>query len=92
VHSLGEVEPIKQPDHFFIDYVDGPDLPIAVFNFRYRSRNDLKAECIIPRSPTPIPLEDRSIEDLTMEEARELLRRQKVLISSLLIYGAKVTS
>lgn len=32
---------------------------------------------ILPRSPSPIPLEDRNIEDLNPEEMRELLRRQQ---------------
>ncbi len=36
---------------------------------------------IIPRSPTPVPLEARAIEDLTADEARELLRRQRVWLS-----------
>lgn len=35
---------------------------------------------IIPRSPSPVPLEQRSIDDLTAEEARELVRRQNVRI------------
>jgi hypothetical protein len=39
---------------------------------------------IIPRSPTPLPLEERPIETLTAEEARELLRRQTVCISYLI--------
>jgi len=33
---------------------------------------------IIPRTPTPVPLEDRPLEELTAEEMRELLRRQRV--------------
>ncbi|KAG9551953.1 hypothetical protein KCU71_g14153, partial [Aureobasidium melanogenum] len=49
----------------------------AVFNFRYRSRKDLQISCLIPRSPSPIPLEDRPEGDLTREELLELLRRQK---------------
>lgn len=41
------------------------------------SIDDLKSEMIIPRSPSPIPLEDRPEEDLSLEEARELIRRQR---------------
>ncbi|KAI9730149.1 MAG: hypothetical protein M1818_008243 [Claussenomyces sp. TS43310] len=36
-------------------YVDGPDQPIAVFIFRYRSKDALQQELIIPRSPSPQP-------------------------------------
>lgn len=32
---------------------------------------------LLPRSPSPIPLEDRNIEDLSLQEAQELLRRQQ---------------
>lgn len=35
--------------------IDGPDNPIAVFVFKYRSKDDLKSELIIPRSPSPEP-------------------------------------
>lgn len=37
---------------------------------------------LLPRSPSPIPLEDRSIEDLSLQEARELLRRQQGRLAS----------
>ncbi|CZR55409.1 uncharacterized protein PAC_05296 [Phialocephala subalpina] len=33
--------------------VDGPNNPVGVFVFKYRSREDLQAELIIPRSPSP---------------------------------------
>ncbi|THX13241.1 hypothetical protein D6D13_03755 [Aureobasidium pullulans] len=49
----------------------------AVFKFRYRSHRDLQNLCLIPRSPSPIPLEDRPEESLSREELIELLRRQK---------------
>ena len=35
-----------------------------------------------PREPTPLPLEERNIEDLTPEEMRELLRRQRDAIKN----------
>ena len=38
----------------------------------------LKQLLVIPRSPSPPPLEERDPEDLTPAEARELIRRQKV--------------
>jgi hypothetical protein len=53
-------------------------LPFFVKKFLYRTRNALQSEMIIPRSPSPQPLEERAEEDLTPEEMRELIRRQKV--------------
>lgn len=38
----------------------------------------LKAMYLVPRTPSPVPLEDRPIEELTFEERGELLRRQRV--------------
>ena len=35
-----------------------------------------------PREPTPLPLEERNIEDLTPEEMRELIRRQRNAIKN----------
>ena len=52
--------------------------PFFVKRFLYRTRNALQSEMIIPRSPSPQPLEERAEEDLTPEEMRELIRRQKV--------------
>ncbi|KAI6867216.1 hypothetical protein KC338_g3268 [Hortaea werneckii] len=51
--------------------------PFAIFEFRYRSHAALQSMGILPRSPSPTPLEDRNIEDLSPEEMRELLRRQQ---------------
>jgi hypothetical protein len=42
----------------------------------------LKQMHIIPRSPSPLPLEDRLIEELTLEELRELTRRQKAEVEA----------
>lgn len=36
--------------------IDGPTHPIAVFVFKYRSKEDLKSELIIPRTPSPQPV------------------------------------
>lgn len=38
--------------------------------------DDLQAEGVIPRNPSPIRLEDRDIDTLSLEEARQLLARQ----------------
>jgi hypothetical protein len=32
---------------------------------------------IIPRSPSPVPLEERDIDSLSLEEMRELVQRQR---------------
>ncbi|KAG9591013.1 hypothetical protein KCU97_g7209, partial [Aureobasidium melanogenum] len=71
--KLGEAVPVGA-----LQTVDSRLLEeFAVFNFRYRSRKDLQILCLIPRSPSPIPLEDRPEGDLNREELLELLRRQK---------------
>jgi hypothetical protein len=42
------------------------------------SAESLKQLLVIPRSPSPTPLEERDPKDLTPAEARELIRRQRV--------------
>jgi hypothetical protein len=64
-----------------------------IFKYRSRGRSVANPACtihlmlylaaleslmVIPRSPTPIPLEDRDIDTLTEAEMRELLKRQRV--------------
>jgi hypothetical protein len=44
----------------------------------YIALGDLQLLRIIPRSPSPVPLELRPVEDLSLEEARELIKRQQV--------------
>lgn len=75
---IGEAKAISQFQSWPFDYEDGK--PFATFIFRYRSRDALKAEYIIPRTPSPVPLEERHVEDLTVEEAREHVSRLKVCI------------
>ncbi|KAI1629872.1 hypothetical protein EDD37DRAFT_71211 [Exophiala viscosa] len=57
--------------------VDIDKCPLAVFIFLYRSGNALQVLDILPRTPEPVPLEARDPDSLTLEEARELARRQK---------------
>ncbi|OQO10960.1 hypothetical protein B0A48_05215 [Cryoendolithus antarcticus] len=59
-----------------VEYPYG-DQPIATYRFLYRSHRDLQIEQIIERSPTPPPLEERDVDTLTVEEARELAKRLK---------------
>jgi hypothetical protein len=53
-----------------------------VFRFEYRSQKSLKELLVIPRTPSPVPLEERLIEELSIEELRELTRRQKALVEA----------
>ncbi|KAF2117495.1 hypothetical protein BDV96DRAFT_685221 [Lophiotrema nucula] len=59
------------------EYIDTRTKPFVTYNFLYRSRVALKALCVIPRSPSPAPLEERPVEELSGEEAREVLRLKR---------------
>ncbi|KAF2622226.1 hypothetical protein BU25DRAFT_415384 [Macroventuria anomochaeta] len=59
------------------DYIDPARKSFATYTFKYRSRDALKSLLIIPRSPSPVPLEDRDVDTLSAAEMRELLRRQR---------------
>ncbi|KAI5362322.1 hypothetical protein Slin15195_G059730 [Septoria linicola] len=78
ISSLATVGPAEylasKVQYVNTEYIYGKD-PLAMFTFKYRSRRDLQIEGLIPRSPTPVPLEERDPDDLTPEEARELVRR-----------------
>ncbi|KAK7534484.1 hypothetical protein JOL62DRAFT_554513 [Phyllosticta paracitricarpa] len=58
--------------------IDPKDRPFATYIIRYRSTEALKIMGLIPRTPEPIPLEERPVDELTPEEMKELIRRQKV--------------
>ncbi|KAK4549817.1 hypothetical protein LTR36_005118 [Oleoguttula mirabilis] len=51
--------------------------PFAVYKFHYRSLEALKSLLIIPRTPSPPPLEERDITTLTHDELCELQRRAR---------------
>ncbi|KAK0104436.1 hypothetical protein ONS95_004726 [Cadophora gregata] len=53
--SYGEQQIVTRTAKETVD-LDGPHHPIGVFVFKYRSREDLQAELIIPRSPSPEPV------------------------------------
>jgi hypothetical protein len=59
---LGQEVPITAPR--FLSFAEHDKEPFAEFIFRYRSERDLKAEMIIPRSPSPDPYAGLSREDL----------------------------
>ncbi|KAK4957941.1 hypothetical protein LTR10_004364 [Elasticomyces elasticus] len=50
---------------------------LATYVFKYRSRAALQALHIIPRTPSPVPLEERPVEELSIDEMRELVARQR---------------
>lgn len=67
-------------------------IAVFIFKYRSRSKvylqiiynlmadfhtGDLQIEGVIPRSPSPVPLEERDPDDLSPEEARELVRRHR---------------
>ncbi|ERF76048.1 hypothetical protein EPUS_01381 [Endocarpon pusillum Z07020] len=78
--SFGDTIPSRGRPECRGTYLDS--IPVAAFDFKYRSRTALQQLMIIPRSPSPVPLEQKSIDDLTAEEARELVRRQNVRIET----------
>lgn len=53
--SYGEQQIVTRTSKDTVD-LDGPHNPIGVFVFKYRSREDLQSELIIPRSPSPDPV------------------------------------
>ncbi|KAH5442985.1 hypothetical protein HBI23_168540 [Parastagonospora nodorum] len=75
--TFGTPAPAKPSFGVSSDYLDPEKKPFAIFHFKYRSRDALKALMIIPRSPSPVPLEDRYVDTLSPQEMRQLLRRQR---------------
>ncbi|KAL9110510.1 MAG: hypothetical protein Q9227_004868 [Pyrenula ochraceoflavens] len=83
--NLSNGIPSSAPAFFRMRKYD--EAPVAVFCFKYRSRKDLQDLLIIHRSPTPIPLEERPESELSLEEARELVRRHRAGQQSIKIEG-----
>ncbi|KAK5127456.1 hypothetical protein LTR85_006795 [Meristemomyces frigidus] len=76
-HSVefGEaVEKEEEDEYYDADFVDDEDDPAGIFVFNYRSIQALRSMLIIPRTPTPPPLEERDITTPTPDELRELQR------------------
>ncbi|KAI1269867.1 hypothetical protein F5Y18DRAFT_112080 [Xylariaceae sp. FL1019] len=70
--SYGVAEPISGPSFFSTSNLPEDNGPIAVFQFRYQSREALKRELIIPRSPSRSP----TMDDLSPEEVQRLARER----------------
>ncbi|KAJ8111165.1 hypothetical protein OPT61_g6169 [Boeremia exigua] len=75
--SLRAGQPTGLVNTASFDYIDPKKQPFATYTFEYRSKDALKSLLVIPRSPSPVPLEERDVDTLTAEEMRELLRRQR---------------
>ena len=58
-------------------YLDGHSHPIATFNFKYRSMEALQSLCIVPRASSPVPAEQRPLEELSVEELRYMVGRER---------------
>ncbi|KAI9648566.1 hypothetical protein NHQ30_003202 [Ciborinia camelliae] len=74
--ELGEEKEHEEPvEHQVPKYMDCVDKPVAVFKFKYRSKEDLQKELIIPRTPSPSPSptpEPPTFDDLPEDEIRAL--------------------
>ncbi|KAG9965081.1 hypothetical protein KCU61_g1946, partial [Aureobasidium melanogenum] len=83
-HSYNLDEEIHNADSSFCqgEPVVGVKDPAGMFVFHYRSKASLKDSMIIPRTPSPVPLEDRPEEELTSEEMAELVRQLKAKVAN----------
>ncbi|KAL1797330.1 hypothetical protein ACET3X_003936 [Alternaria dauci] len=75
--TLRAPEATSELTYLTFDYVNTRREPFITFKFKYRSKAALQSLLIISRDPSPVPLEDRDVDTLTLEETRELLRRQR---------------
>ncbi|RYO18240.1 hypothetical protein AA0121_g5095 [Alternaria tenuissima] len=58
-------------------YMNNDRKSFITFKFKYRSKAALQSLLIIPRNPSPVPLEDRDVDTLTLKESHEVLRRHR---------------
>ncbi|KAH0006756.1 hypothetical protein KCU78_g12139, partial [Aureobasidium melanogenum] len=82
-YSLDE-ETYREDDapSWLVKPVMGFENPAAIFVFHYRSKASLKELMIIPRTPSPVPLEDRPINELSPEEMAELVLQLKAKVAN----------
>ncbi|TGO59954.1 hypothetical protein BOTNAR_0153g00080 [Botryotinia narcissicola] len=52
---LGAAQPIRAIRHSLSDFIDGKDCPIAIYRFKYRSKECLKSLLILERTPESSP-------------------------------------
>ena len=88
---MERIAPVKWME---ADYVDGENYPFAVIQFKYRSAGTeknpigqthtdtvaaaLRSLFIIPRQPSPLPLERRPTDQLSRDEMSLLLNKHRV--------------
>ncbi|KAK5710576.1 hypothetical protein LTR15_012905 [Elasticomyces elasticus] len=77
--SLGDAVATGTTNLFRTTAVGGVPDPYAIIEFRYRSLESLKAMLIIPRTPSPPPLEDRDFDSLSREELQQLHQRMRAI-------------
>lgn len=93
--SLGRKRVVNSKEIFEVKYKDGCNSPNAVLKFEYHSRSEnipchqkknsentaeaLQKNLLVPRTPSPVALKHRSVEQWTQEELREYARTQMVL-------------
>ncbi|KAK4503069.1 hypothetical protein PRZ48_006496 [Zasmidium cellare] len=80
--ALGAREKVRDSTFQDVSFKYGTR-PFAEFTFKYRSHKDLQIEGIIPRSPSPVPLEQRDPATLDANELRQLLERRNEELKTL---------
>ncbi|KAK0247167.1 hypothetical protein LTS09_017689 [Friedmanniomyces endolithicus] len=80
-HSIDFTAPAASGTvHFFkVKRVQGLPNPYATVIFRYRSIEALKSMLIIPRTPTPPPLQEREYDSIDRQDVLELQRQLKAM-------------
>ncbi|RAR02987.1 hypothetical protein DDE83_008388 [Stemphylium lycopersici] len=76
--SLEPMERIAPVKWMEADSVDGENYPFAVIQFKYRSAAALRSLFIIPRQPSPLPLEQRPTNQTSSDEVPLLLNKHRV--------------
>ncbi|KAF9693625.1 hypothetical protein EKO04_008158 [Ascochyta lentis] len=76
-HTATLAEPQETTSISWASADDVAGEPFATFYFKYRSLTALRALGIVPREPTPIPLDERPEDQLSPEELLQLVRRYK---------------
>ncbi|KAF2651343.1 hypothetical protein K491DRAFT_719903 [Lophiostoma macrostomum CBS 122681] len=63
--------------NYTVDYTEAGKAPFATIKFKYRSLQALKSMYIVPRTPSPVPLEERPAAELSPAELVELVNRMR---------------
>ncbi|OTB13772.1 hypothetical protein K445DRAFT_158486 [Daldinia sp. EC12] len=74
--SLSSRKCVPAPNTCKVRYPDGLNKPVAVFQFHYRSRDALKREMVIPRTPSPGPGLKREVTQMSRAELEQLARER----------------